>query len=339
VLAVVLGQGSRLFMKQRPDAGPMEIAAAQFNVPQTKKWPIEWAWMVVEKLERVTGLCAEPWVDLIVWPETAVPSYALSDPVCRELIDNMLTNGIPMLVGSMDERAGEDGVPLYFNSAMLFERPGEEPDVYDKCHLVPFGEYIPLAGWIPALERLAPLGWSCAEGDQVRVFRLDARPEISFSSLICFEDAFPYLARDSVKKGARLIINQTNDAWFDDSAGLRQHMAHCVFRCIENRVPAIRVTNTGITCMIDSRGRVVRNNTEARFVETSGKSPAILQDPLDSALKEGFLSATVLVPPADMEPTFYTRHGDVFAIACAALAIIALCAVPFARRMRAPESA
>ena len=108
------------------------------------------------------------------------------------------------------------------------------------------------------------------------------------------------MARDSVKCGARMLVNQTNDAWFDGSSAAVQHMAHCVFRCIENRVPAVRSANTGVTCFIDSMGRT-------EILENEGRSTCFA----------GFTTGTLRIPPTDMDLTIYTRYGDtIFALPC-----------------------
>jgi len=109
-----------------------------------------------------------------------------------------------------------------------------------------------------------------------------------------------YLARDAVRAGARLLINQTNDAWFDPSCASRQHMLHGVFRCVENRVPGARSTNTGITCFIDRTGKVTG-------LLAPGREP--LPEP-------ECVARTVLLPGPEMPLTFYTKYGDLFAQVC-----------------------
>jgi apolipoprotein N-acyltransferase len=199
---------------------------------------------------------------------------------------------------------------LLFNSSILVGADGREGGQYNKRHLVLFGERLPFEDVFPFIQRLAPLGFSCAPGQTSTVFRL-SKPAVTFSSLICFEDTIALLARESVKNGARLLINQTNDAWFDGSSAAVQHMAHCVFRCIENRVPAVRSANTGVTCFIDALGRI-------EFFEDKGRKTCF----------RGFAVGGVNVPPRNMALTFYTRNGDIpFAIPCGIFAAIALAVV------------
>ena len=118
---------------------------------------------------------------------------------------------------------------------------------------------------------------------------MDASP--AFSVLICFEDTKANLARDAVRKGARWIINQTNDAWFDPSFQSEQHLAHSVFRCVENRIPMVRSCNTGVTAIIDSFGRIERRL---------------------APLTSGFLIGTVYPDPLTLQKTMYTEVGDLF---------------------------
>jgi len=133
---------------------------------------------------------------------------------------------------------------------------------------------------------------------------------VTFSSLICFEDTVPWLSRRSVRNGAGFLVVQTNDAWFDKTSGPVQHLSQCVFRCIENRVDAVRAANTGVTCFIDSVGAVeyIAKDDPACGVPASKTS-------------------AVRVRPAGTPLTFYSRYGDwAFAHPCAILAAISLAA-------------
>jgi apolipoprotein N-acyltransferase len=205
----------------------------------------------------------------------------------------------------------------YFNCSMLVDVYGRLAAQYDKRHLVPFGEYVPLQKYLPFITAFTPIQASFTSGKTSTVFHLESA-RAAFSSLICFEDAVAQLARESVRNGARLIINQTNDAWFDPSAASRQHMAQCVLRCVENRVPALRCANTGISCHIDALGRV---------------RPSIA-DAVSGVRTSGFYTHTVNLAPDDLPLTFYTRNGDVFAVSGLTVAAL-LAAYLFATRRRA----
>jgi len=317
-LGVLLG--SRALQTNAVQRFPnMSIALVQPNVPQVEKWSEDFAQEIFVKLRTLTRKSVGPGLDLIVWPETSVPDNVLCSAECLAFMDNLLSNGVPILAGSTDARLAPDNAVQYYNCSILFQPGGAPPQIYDKQHLAPLGEYAPLGAWIPAIQRFAPEGWtSLIPGTNSVVFTLEKRPDIRFSALICFEDAFPGLARDSVRKGARLLIDQSNDAWFDVSGGPRQHLAHCTFRCIENRVPCVRATNTGISCVIDTTGSIPADGELAPLVE-------------------GFLPVSVAVPGPDMPLTFYTRNGDILALPCGLLA--AACFVLVLLRERRIKSA
>jgi len=208
----------------------------------------------------------------------------------------------------MDTKWTEAG-PVYYNSSFLFDREGGIVGAYNKQHLVVFGEYIPLQPYASFVKALTPIEESFSPGRVSTVFDLSP-PGITFSVLICFEDTVARLARESVRNGARLLINQTNDAWFDPSSASRQQMIQCIFRCVENNVPAARATNTGVSSVIDRFGRV----------------RGVLAGPDGQVRIAGYQTFELDVPQALARLTFYTRHGDVFAASCAVIALLAVVA-------------
>jgi apolipoprotein N-acyltransferase len=303
---------------------PVRVVAIQPNIPQLKKWPEQFAQQIYaaleERMELVAALQAQ--IDLVVWPETAVPGYLPHDgevdSFLRQLVRETAT---PLLVGAM-EIGGQFEVPdadgpkpwdwILHNSTFLYNTEGEIVERYRKQHLVPFGEYLPMDKHWRWVRRLEPLGFSCKAGTTATIFRVEAPggESIPFSALICFEDVFARVARGMARHGARLLVNQTNDAWFDGSAAPVQHMSHCVFRCVENRVPAVRAANTGVTCFIDRTGQI---DETSRGILNRNE-----WDRID------YRSETVDVPRDNMSPTFYTRFGDwPFAIPSAAMALLA----------------
>ena len=298
---------------------PIRVACVQPNVAQLKKWPPEFASMIYARLEMQTERARLGQPDLVVWPETAVPGAIPADQATEVFVKSLAREGGPILAGAMESGAATDELVLY-NSSFLYDGDGRRVGRYRKQHLVPFGEYLPFdkrVGWI---RRMAPLGFSCTPGDEATVFRLGlAGGTAAFSALICFEDTVAGLARHAVRAGARFLVNQTNDAWFDRSAALVQHMSHSVFRAVENRVTVVRAANSGVTCSIDRAGRIddIANSggTETGF--------------------EGFQTCGFTVPGVDMPLTVYTRRGDaVFALPCAVLAALALAVVLWTERNR-----
>ncbi|MBI2440774.1 MAG: apolipoprotein N-acyltransferase [Lentisphaerae bacterium] len=297
-------------LKLRIPAGATDtfkITAVQVNVSQVAKWSEEWTAEINDRLRRTSRLAIQRDApDLVVWPETTVPDFVRTSRASQATIADVLALGVPVLMGSMDFDDSTARI-RYFNSAFLYRPGGAVPQTYAKRHLVLFGEYLPFERWLPFLRVLTPVEESFTAGKEATVFRLGSR---AFAVLICFEDTVARLARDGVRAGARLLINQTNDAWFDPSWASRQHMAHCVFRCVENMVPAVRSTNTGITCFIDRNGRIVSRLDRAKGVMSSS----------------AYLTFSVALPPAQRLPTFYTRHGDLLGLSCAAFTLCLIAA-------------
>ncbi len=283
---------------------PMHIGVVQTDIPQIDKWTDDTIPLIYERLESLTKqIQSEEHLDLVVWPETALPDDVRYSSDSFELIEDLVVDQVPILTGSMDFVVPEDDSGIrYFNSSFLFGTDGRIHGAYDKQHLVMFGEYIPFERAVPFLSAMTPNLASFTAGTTSTVFRLEPTG-VPFASLICFEDTLPTLSRAAVRGGARLLINQTNDAWFEESAAPRQHMAHCVFRCVEHRVPAVRAANTGVSCFIDRFGTI-----QAELTDESGRS-----------FFHGALSHWVRVPKEDRPLTFYTRHGDIFACACSIL--------------------
>jgi apolipoprotein N-acyltransferase len=166
----------------------------------------------------------------------------------------------------------------------LIDPNGQIEQRYDKVHLVPFGEYVPwhfFRSLVPALDRELPT--NAIAGKKLVVFDVGG---VRVGTLICFESIFPDLSREDVRRGARWLVNITNDEWFGNSSALYQHAAMAVFRACENHVPLARCANTGLTELIDANGRVRRALPVWR---------------------PGVLVGRLGVPGL---PTFYTRLGD-----------------------------
>jgi apolipoprotein N-acyltransferase len=164
------------------------------------------------------------------------------------------------------------------------------------------------------------MGWNCTAGRDATIFTCGT-PVVAFSTLICFEDVMPWLSRRAVRRGARLLINQTNDAWFDRTGGPAQHMAQCVFRAVENRVPVLRVANSGITCLIHPSGLIDDRTQNSR----------------DEAPEALVRTWAVSVDNKGRSLSFYARHGDIFfAVPCAVLAVVCLVLAILAWRRNEP---
>ncbi len=289
-VALSMAYGMNVLFNRPPLDESVSVALIQPNIAQAEKWDDQKDQDIRDRLEELTSTAARlEETDLIIWPETALPDFVRVSRLSHSLVQRMTERGIPLLVGSMDVEISESG-QTYYNSSLLFDTNGVEVAKYDKQHLVPFGEYVPFPG---LMRKFTPIDLDFRYGTESTLMPL--RDRASFSVLICFEDIVSPLAVKAVRHGARWLVNQSNDAWFDPSVQSEQHLAHAVFRCIENRIPMARCCNTGVTCTIDAYGNVQRS-LEVRT--------------------KGFVTSTLRPRPVGLKKTFYTRNGDAFAKVC-----------------------
>jgi apolipoprotein N-acyltransferase len=178
---------------------------------------------------------------------------------------------------------------------------------------VPFGEYVPGRHTVPLLAQIVgdQVPGDFKGGMEYSVFTLTSG-EVHVAPLICFEDTIGELTRQFVLPtettlGANLLVDMTNDAWFRKSAGSHQHLANAIFRCVETRRPMIRAANTGVTCFVNQFGRITQ----------------MLMDEAGSTFTEGVLAGEIKVP-TEHELTFYARHGELFAKACALITVVSI---------------
>ena len=282
-----------------------QVAVIQPDVAQEMKWSRS-AWpRTMEHLLALTKEAAKGKPDIIIWPETSLPGYVWEAPeLLEELKDYAARLEIPMVIGLVT-RPQED---VYYNSAILLSAEGKITEQYNKLHLVPFGEYIPLRGMFPFLEEIVPIADFTA-GDQATVFsapsvEINGRHK-SFSMLICFEDTIARVTRKFARAGAELLVNITNDAWFADTKAPYLHLQSAVFRAVENRRFLVRAANTGVSCFINAAGRVTGYAHDSRGKRTF--VPAVAQQAVDFHAR----------------PTFYTLYGDVFAWLCFGTVLVA----------------
>jgi len=276
----------------------LKVAVVQGNILQGEKWDYGRQEEFVEIYSDLTREASLKRPLLIVWPETAVPGYLPEDRYLFDALVNLSEeSGAYILMGGTRRLAVLKGdFPLkeeeerdYFNSAFLFSPRGIEA-TYDKIHLVPFGEFVPLRRFFPSWGRaILPEGGFKA-GKNFTIFKM---PEGKFVVLICYEIIFPHLVRKSIGEEVDFIVNITNDAWFGKTAGPYQHAAMATFRAVENRRSVVRAANTGISLFIDPFGR-----------------REILKVKKQSIFVRGSLSKEIVLGQGK---TFYSRYGDVFA--------------------------
>jgi apolipoprotein N-acyltransferase len=272
----------------------------QPNIAPLDLWQPDGVERAYETLFRMTREAVRTGARLVVWPETAAPTYLRTDERRRAQVQGLADSlGVSILTGSPDY---SDADRLSYNSAFLF-RPGRRDLArYDKRHLVPFGEAMPYGDLFPSLRRVTFTASGFTSGDfgRGRAVTLFDGPDGRFAVLICFESVFPGLAREAASLGVDLLVNITNDAWFGGTSSPYQHAEIAVFRAIENRISIARCATTGISVFIDPCGRQTRR--------TGIFHPAVLTEELVSRGPE----------------TFYTRHGDRFAQACLGLTALGL---------------
>lgn len=232
------------------------VAVIQGNIDQAQKWDPRFQVLTTVKYRRLSLEPAAKSADLIIWPETATPFYLLDDKVLTEMVlEGVKATKAFYIIGSPSYAAGKDQL-VYHNSAYMISPQGKPKGKYDKVHLVPFGEYVPLKRFLPFIDKLV-----AQVGDFKPGKRGSTLPWQNHHAgvLICFESIFPELARDMVRNGADLLVNITNDAWFGYTAAAFQHFSMAVFRAVENRRFLARAANTGISGFIDANGRVLRS--------------------------------------------------------------------------------
>lgn len=233
----------------RPSGAPLDIVLLQGNIPQDLKWHPD---VRRPTIELYTELSREHWgVDLIVWPETALPAfYYETETFLRDLEAEAQEHGTDMLIGMLtldkDKRQ-------YFNTMMSL---GVQRGQYRKNHLVPFTEYLPLKsvlGGLVSFMRVPMSDFSKGGAEQKPLRVADQYAGIS----ICFEDAFGEEIIKALPE-ATLLVNVSNDAWFDDSWAPPQHLQMARMRALETGRPMLRATNTGISAIVDEKGRIIK---------------------------------------------------------------------------------
>ncbi|WCJ58142.1 apolipoprotein N-acyltransferase [Fontisphaera persica] len=311
VVAVVWLWGARECYRHlsAPSAPVVRLALLQPAVPQTLIWDSREDEARLRRLVRLSQEALRSRPDLLVWPEAASPGFLRFDSNVWHAVSGLArASNVWMVVGSDDAEATGTGEVAYYNSAFLISSEGVIKNRYAKRHLVMFGEYAPLARWLPFLKRLLPVGEGFKPGAEAVHFEWPLTAaggaKVRAAMLICFEDVMAGLVRRSVAADTDLILNLTNDGWFRESAAQYQHAANAVFRAVETGRPLVRCTNNGRTCWVDELGRLREMESHG-----GGEPPSIYA--------EGWHVAAVPLPPqGGAALTFYHRHGDWFGWAC-----------------------
>ncbi|MBI5286428.1 MAG: apolipoprotein N-acyltransferase, partial [Deltaproteobacteria bacterium] len=277
---------------------PLKIGIVQGNIDQNIKWNPTYQEETVRIYTGLSREVARSGVRLIVWPETATPFYLQSDERFKPLVHKVsLETSTYLLTGSPAYEYKASGI-AYYNSAFLIGPTGETLGRYDKIHLVPFGEYVPLKRLLPFIHKLVEGIGNFTPGDGPDLLSMDKE---RFGVLICFEAIFPEISRAFVKEGADFLINITNDAWFGRTSASYQHIAQAAFRAVENRRFLVRAANTGISGVVDPVGRIKVKS---------------------EIFKRETLVDTIRLVERGSGLTFYTRYGNVFAVGCGVVVVL-----------------
>jgi apolipoprotein N-acyltransferase len=270
----------------------VRVGIVQPNIPLAVDWDRSLRPWIIDKNIQLTKKLQGQELDLIVWPETSLPGVITEAPSLTDEIQATAAGlHTPILIGSIAQE-GEG----YYNSAFLIGADGQMLGHYDKIHLVPFGEYLPLRPILGWITKIVPLD-DFTSGKTYKVFSI-APALKQFSVLICFEDTLGYLRRHFAEAGADFFVNMTNDAWFKDTKAPFLHLQAAVFGCVENHRSLARAANTGVSALVDPWGRIITTVSDG-----NGKKTFI----------EGTAWGSL---PLNHEKTFYTKYGDVFTILC-----------------------
>jgi len=285
---------------------PLKVGLVQGNIDQSIKWEESFQRETLKIYERLSSKVAKEKPELIIWPETATPFFFQDEKEYQPIVLGIPKKmGAFLLFGTPFYKV-ERGKVNHYNSAFLASPSGELTGRYDKIHLVPFGEYIPLQKLLFFIESSIGEGIGNFEpGKEIFNFSL---PHGKFGLLICFEIIFPDLCRRFVKSGANFLVTITNDAWFGRTSAPYQHFSIATFRAVENRVFIARAANTGISGLIDPKGKIVQRG---------------------DIFTEEAMNGTIRLMKGK---SFYTLYGDVFAWICSGFSIILLGSALLRRR-------
>ncbi|MBZ0165916.1 MAG: apolipoprotein N-acyltransferase, partial [Candidatus Omnitrophica bacterium] len=289
ITAHVLYGGLRLREPSPPET--WRVGIAQGNVEQAMKWR-EFAWpMIMENYRALTEEAARQDPEMIIWPETSFPGILGEDDALFAKVERLAFQmQTPILLGAIEKREEE-----YFNTVLVMRPDQTVKQQYDKRHLVPFGEFLPGRKWIGPLAEIVPIA-DFAAGREHTIFTQN--PRKPFGVLICFEDTVARVARPLVRRGARVLVNMTNDAWFKDSKAATLHLSASLFRAVENRRSLIRAANTGVSTVVDPYGRILKTITNEQGAALNVQGVMVVDVPLND------------------RKTFFTKFGNVFVFLC-----------------------
>jgi apolipoprotein N-acyltransferase len=271
ILAVLGALGAWRLQEPPRETQGFRAAIVQGNIEQGRKWNPAYQNATVETyIELSRKQLDEGDPQMLIWPETAMPFFLQdSSPLRRKLARFADSNDILLLTGAPGY-VSSNGSNQLFNRAYLFGPGGNLLDLYEKEHLVPFGEYVPLHSLLPFLDNLVAGISDFSPGRRTGPMEVG---DLAMGGLICYEVIFPGLVQERVEEGSNCLVNISNDAWFGRTSAPRQHLHQAVLRAAEQNRYVLRSTNTGISAVIDPRGRILQSS--GLFQQSGLVSPTI----------------------------------------------------------------
>jgi len=309
-MAAVFWYGFHRLNSPLPEKPPLRVALIQGNIDQSIKWSPAFREATLDIYSSLSRQAADRGpVDLVVWPESAAPFFFQDETPAANRIRTLTRELNASLLFGSPATEIRNGKLAYLNSAFLLDRNGNLLGRSDKTHLVPFGEYVPLARLFPFVHKLVHGIGDFVPGKQIQPLEPGGAP---LGVLVCYEAIFPEMGRAHVNSGSRVLVNITNDAWFGRSSAPYQHLSMAAFRAVETRTPLIRAANTGITSIVDQNGHIKG---------------------MTSLFKEAVMLGEVVPGSADAP---YLRIGDLFAQGCLGLSGLILLVPWWRQRRRQP---
>lgn len=265
VIIFIIAQS--VWVYTRPDEASQSISASliQGNINQSQKWDPAYQLDTVNRylsLSRQEVATHHP--RIIVWPETAMPFFLQEDSSLSRRVLAFARENQQIFLSGTPGYEPDGSNYQYFNRALLIGPSGFAEGRYDKEHLVPFGEYVPLKNIFPFISKLASGIGDFSPGTSAEPLHTQ---DLALGVLICYEAIFPELAQNRVASGANLFVNISNDAWYGRSSAPNQHLDLTILRAVEQNRSILRATNTGISALIDAKGRV--HSPTTLFTEVS----------------------------------------------------------------------
>ncbi|MEJ5377823.1 MAG: apolipoprotein N-acyltransferase [bacterium] len=317
VFCGALSAGAWLYGEQRislisglsTQAQGLRVGVAQGNMEQSIKWEPAFQEATLSRYEGLSRLVVEKGgAELVVWPETAAPFFFQREGPLRERLLGLASQLKADILFGSPAYGWVEEKRVFYNRAYLLGSEGGVRGWYDKIHLVPFGEYVPLQQMLPFVRKMVAAIGDFHPGQAPLPLVTSGGAAVGVS--ICFESIFPDIFREQVRKGADLLANLTNDAWFGKTAAPYQHLSMLAMRAVETRRWIVRAANTGISAFIDPCGRIT---SQTKLFETDSLVDRVSRLQVHS---------------------FYVLHGDLFAWACALWSAMLLCLALFRAHRR-----